>query len=514
MSPTEVEVQQRNRELPAGWARTKFGEVYELAYGKSLTKGVRNANGKYPVYGSNGIVGYHDIFLVEGPALVVGRKGAAGVVSLSTKSCWPIDTTYYVRDSGYVDIRFSFYFLTSLRLSQFDRSTAIPGLNRDDVYDLVICLPPLPEQHRIVTKVEELFSELDKGVESLEKAREQLKVYRQAVLKHAFEGKLTAKWREENQDKLEKPEQLLARIKREREARYEQLLEDWKDAIKEWDAAGRKARKPHKPQKPKIPDLTKVYPAQNPFWVHLSLDDLAAEAVLGKMLDREKNTGTPRYYLANINLRWGKFDLDNLKTIKVKDNEIKRYSLERGDLVICEGGEPGRCAVWEGKVSNMIIQKALHRIRFTDSYNSHFAYYFMLYAASSGQLSPYFTGSTIKHLTGKGLRNVLFPLCTLAEQKRITHLLCSAITLSNELDCQIERNIQYSNFLRQSILRKAFSGKLVAQDPYDEPASLLLKRIKAEKAAQSHTITNPKRRRRTAAGHALAQQTTDEDTAT
>ena len=205
---------------------------------------------------------------------------------------------------------------------------------------------------------------------------------------------------------------------------------------------------------------------------------------------------TPRYYLANINLRWGKFDLDNLKTIKVKDNEIKRYSLERGDLVICEGGEPGRCAVWEGKVSNMIIQKALHRIRFTESYNSYFAYYFILYAASSGQLSPYFTGSTIKHLTGKGLRNVLFPLCTLAEQKRIAHLLCSAITLCNELDCQIERNIQYSNFLRQSILRKAFSGKLVAQDPHDEPAPLLLKRIKAEKAVQSHTTTNLKRRRR------------------
>ena len=96
---------------------------------------------------------------------------------------------------------------------------------------LSIPLAPTSIQHRIVSKIEVLFSELDKGVESLKKARKQLKVYRQAVLKHAFEGKLTAKWREENQDKLEKPEQLLARIKREREARYEQLLEDWKDAV-------------------------------------------------------------------------------------------------------------------------------------------------------------------------------------------------------------------------------------------------------------------------------------------
>ena len=186
-----------------------------------------------------------------------------------------------------IDERFAYYACKALRLPDRGYSRHYAFLKKSK-----IPLAPLNEQHRIVAKIEELFSELDKGVESLEKAHKQLKVYRQAVLKHAFEGKFTAKWREENQDKLEKPEQLLARIKREREARYEQLLEDWKDAIKEWDAAGRKARKPHKPQKLKNPDLTKVYQARNPFWVHLSLDDLAAESVLGKMLDREKNIGT------------------------------------------------------------------------------------------------------------------------------------------------------------------------------------------------------------------------------
>ena len=90
------------------------------------------------------------------------------------------------------------------------------------------------EQRRIVAKIEELFSELDKGVESLKTARAKLNVYRQAVLKHAFEGKLTAQWREENKDKLETPEQLLARIKQEREARYGQQLQEWK-AAKEWE---------------------------------------------------------------------------------------------------------------------------------------------------------------------------------------------------------------------------------------------------------------------------------------
>ena len=226
------------------------------------------------------------------------------------------------------------------------------------------------------------------------------------------------------------------------------------------------------------------------------MDELAIETVLGKMLDREKNTGLSKQYLGNINLRWGKFDLENLKTMKVEKGEIQRYSLAKGDLVICEGGEPGRCAVWESTDHAMVIQKALHRVRFTESYSPYFAFYFMMYAAKSGLLSPNFTGSTIKHLTGRGLRNVLFPICTLAEQEQIVHLLNGAVTLCDDLDCQIERQIQQTNFLRQSILKKAFSGQLVAQDPNDEPASVLLERIKAEKVAQSHSAKLHNKRRR------------------
>ena len=327
--------------------------------------------------------------------------------------------------------------------------------------DLPIPLAPTVMQHKIVAKIEELFSELDKGVESLKTARAKLDVYRQAVLKYAFEGKLTAQWREENKDKLETPEQLLARIKQEREARYERQLQEWKAAVKEWEESGKSGRKPPKPQKPKNPLPLAVSPVHNPFWARLFLDELAVEAVLGKMLDREKNTGTPRHYLGNINLRWGKFDLENLKTMKVEESEIERYRLAKGDLVICEGGEPGRCAVWEGQESTMLIQKALHRVRFTESYSPYFAYYFMTYAASSGLLSPNFTGSTIKHLTGKGLGNVLFPLCTLAEQNQIVHLLDRAFNLCDELDRQIESEIRRSDSLRQSVLGRAFSGQLV-----------------------------------------------------
>ena len=116
--------------------------------------------------------------------------------------------------------------------------------------DQFVPVPPAREQCRIVAKIDELFSELDKGIESLKTARKQLEVYRQSVLKHALEGKLTAQWREENRDKLETPEQLLARVKRERAEHYEQQLEDWRTAVRAWETKGKPSNKPAKPRKP------------------------------------------------------------------------------------------------------------------------------------------------------------------------------------------------------------------------------------------------------------------------
>ena len=146
-------------------------------------------------------------------------------------------------DNQFVDSKF-----LALRLNAIDFVSFANSLNAGDRprvdFDQIssFCLPPfsLSRQRRIVVKIEELFSELDKGVESLKTAaRRKLNVYRQAVLKHAFEGKLTAQWREANKDKLEKPEHLLARIKQERVARYERQLQEWKAAVKTWEEGGK-----------------------------------------------------------------------------------------------------------------------------------------------------------------------------------------------------------------------------------------------------------------------------------
>ena len=138
-------------------------------------------------------------------------------------------------------------------LSRMQYGVSYPAVKDEQVRDQPLWLPPSAEQRRIASKIEELFSELDKGVESLKTARAQLKVYRQAVLKHAFKGKLTAQWREENKDKLETPEIFLLRIARKREAQYDRRLRDWEAAVKQWESGGNRSRKPVKPKRAKSP---------------------------------------------------------------------------------------------------------------------------------------------------------------------------------------------------------------------------------------------------------------------
>ncbi len=142
------------------------------------------------------------------------------------KSIVPYDGIF----NGYV----YYYLKASKQLAeQVATGTTFKEISGTAFGKLPVPIPPLNEQKRIVAKIEELFSELDKGIESLKTARAQLKIYRQAVLKHAFEGKLTADWREKNKDKLESADLLLKRIQKEREVHYQQQLKDWNTAVNE-----------------------------------------------------------------------------------------------------------------------------------------------------------------------------------------------------------------------------------------------------------------------------------------
>lgn len=159
------------------------------------------------------------------------------------------------------------------------------------------------------------------------------------------------------------------------------------------------------------------------------------------MLDAKKNKGLLQPYLGNSNVRWGKFDLADLSEMKFEPHEESRYGLLPGDLIVCEGGEPGRCAVWTAPVTNMKIQKALHRIRPKNTLNNYYLYYWFLHAARVGLLEPYFTGTTIKHLTGKAIGALEIPLPPIRTQHAIVDILRpldARIELANQENCTLE----------------------------------------------------------------------------
>lgn len=157
-------------------------------------------------------------------------------------------------------------------------------------------------------------------------------------------------------------------------------------------------------------------------WEKVKLGDVI-DTCLGKMLDKNKNHGVYQPYLANLNVRWGSFSLDNLEMMKFEESENERYGLKYGDLVICEGGEPGRCAVWKNAVPNMKIQKALHRVRTHQCLYNFYLYYWFLLAGKTGELEQYFTGATIKHMPAQKLREVVISLPPLPIQQRIASIL-------------------------------------------------------------------------------------------
>lgn len=153
-------------------------------------------------------------------------------------------------------------------------------------------------------------------------------------------------------------------------------------------------------------------------WERVKLGDVS-DSCLGKMLDQRKNKGTYKPYLANVNVRWGAFDLDNLQEMKFEDDEDERYGIKYGDLIICEGGEPGRCAIWKEQLPNMKIQKALHRLRVNEEMDYRYVYYWFLLAGKQGALKQYYTGATIMHMPGQKLKEVLIDKPPLDVQRKI-----------------------------------------------------------------------------------------------
>jgi type I restriction enzyme S subunit len=161
------------------------------------------------------------------------------------------------------------------------------------------------------------------------------------------------------------------------------------------------------------------------------------------MLDDNKNRGDLLPYLANVNVRWGELELDDLREMRFEYDEMDRYGLRYGDIVMCEGGEPGRCALWKEPVQGMMIQKALHRIRPHACLDHRFLFYSFLHKGKTGTFSSLFTGSTIKHLPREKLAKVEIEFPQLEVQCRIADVLSA-------YDDMIENNRRRMALLEES----------------------------------------------------------------
>jgi len=177
-------------------------------------------------------------------------------------------------------------------------------------------------------------------------------------------------------------------------------------------------------------------------WEKKYLADVA-DFCLGKMLDQKKNRGESMPYLANLNVRWGKFDLEGLREMRFETHERERYGLKYGDIVMCEGGEPGRCAIWKEEQPSMMFQKALHRIRPHNGLDNRFLYYSFLHMGQTGRFAPLFTGATIKHLPREKLAKVEIDIPPSSIQQQIADILSA-------YDDLIENNRRRIQLLEES----------------------------------------------------------------
>jgi type I restriction enzyme S subunit len=482
---------------PEDWISCRLGDLLTFEYGKSLTKSARSGNGEYPVFGSSGVVGLHDAYLVEGPVIIVGRKGAAGSVCYSEANCWPIDTTYYIRSGQFLNSKFVYYLLHSLNLAKLETSTAIPGLNREKAYDEAVFLPPLAEQHRIVAKIEELFSELDQGMARLKTAREQLKVYRQSLLKNAFAGKLTAAWRAAHRDQLETAAALQQRIARERQTRYQQQLADWQ-------SAGQAGPKP-KPPKP-LPPLTAEELAELPElpegwrWVHP--EEIASQerysigiGPFGSSLKVSdyRESGVSLIFVKNITRFNFSTDLKYIDQEKFK--ELSAHSVQALDLLITKMGDPpGDCEIYpEGSPTAVLTADCL-KFRLWEKFANRLLYKHCINSTFvKRQLGLITRGVAQKKISVERFKTIALPLMSVEEQRVLVEELESKLSEADQLDQTLATALQQADALRQSILKKAFHGQLVKQSKNEEPATALLERIRAARGANQ-----PARRGRSA----------------
>ncbi|HAS1729672.1 restriction endonuclease subunit S [Enterobacter hormaechei] len=388
--------------MPKEWCLTKLGNIVELKYGKSLPASQRD-DGKFPVYGSNGIVGGHSKPLVKAEGIIVGRKGSHGKVQLSETPFYPIDTTYYVDELFNQPLKYWFYQLKNLPLTELNRSTAIPGLNREDAYNLTIALPPLAEQIIIADILDALLGQVETTKTRLGRTHSILQTFHQSVLTAAVSGKLTENWRREN----------------------DISIEDWLST--------------------NIGSLAEVATGKTPkrtkpeYWVGGTVPWLTSAATSSTFINEAEQYVTE---LAVKECSLKKFPIGTLLLAMYGEGKTRGQVTELQLEATCNQA----CAAI--LVDETKISKEFLKICLLESYEE-------TRKAAAGGAQP--------NLNLNKVRAIQIKLPSRAEQSLIVRRVKDLLEFTNGIEKIIEDVIERINNLTQFILKKAFSGELTTE---------------------------------------------------
>jgi type I restriction enzyme S subunit len=333
----------------------------------------------------------------------------------------------------------------------------VPRLNIAHVRALAVPLPPLAEQHRIVAKVDELMALCDR-LEAAQKERESRRDRLAAAslqrLSQPADADATT-FREHGRFHLRHLPRLTMRREDVQQLRQTILNLAVRGSLVSQDGAEQAAPSfGIAAARSSDGRLDMCLPAQ---WSWARVENVA-EARLGKMLDKAKNSGTLYRYLRNTNVHWFDVRAAELKEMRLEDDEVEKYALRSGDVLICEGGHGiGRTAVWKQSEPGIVFQKALHRVRPGAFLNADFFAYCMFVYSDNGLLETYFTGVGIPHFTGRALSELVFPLPPVTEQHRIVAKVDQLMALCDQLEAQLTTAQTESRRLLEAVIHEALA---------------------------------------------------------
>ena len=477
----------KNGGLPIDWEIAPFAKVVSIIPdgGRRLKKRSYLESGEIPVIdqGQQYIGGFTDdedmAFKGELPVVLFGDHtksikfverpfavGADGIKILKPSSCY--------------DIKFFFYLLNSLQIPDRGYSRHFQFLKK---FDLPIA--PLNEQKRIVAEIEKQFSRLDKVVDNLKRVKVNLKRYKTSILKTAMTGKLTEDWREKNPN-IESAEKLIKRISKKRQEE------------------SKKRKKKSKKQK----EISYNHHPKIISWVNVQLDQLIyiAGRIGWRGLKADEYTDEGPLFLSVHALNYGeevRYDQANHISEEryVESPEIMLYE---NDILLCKDGAGiGKIGIVKNLPGKATVNSSLLVIRAQEAFIPKFLFYFLSGPDLQGIVKERITGSATPHLFQRDIKQFVLSVPPLAEQKEIVNRIESHLSVIEGVSYQVDIELKRADRLQQSILKKAFSGKLVPQDPNDEPANVLLRKIRAEKETSKR---EPKKEKKGAKVIKMAKQ--------